>query len=70
MSAMTKLFLKTCSTPLPACQGTAFVDKYIDEFGNEAPRMPFKFDVAEADVTKPGWSISRCDEELDLWIKS
>ena len=79
MSAMTKLFLRTCSTPLPACRGTAFVDKYIDDSGNEVPRRrendcyfkaPFKFDVTEADVTKPGWSIRRYDEELDLWIQS
>ena len=79
LTTMTKLFLKTCDTPLPKNKGKAFTDKYIDENGEEAGKsrendcyfkVPFKFDVAEHDVTKPGWSLRKYDDELDLWNQS
>jgi len=79
VNEVTKLFLLTCETPMPPHRGVAFLDCYLDEAGEEAPRsrsndcyfkVPFKLHATEGDVTKPGWDIAKYDRELDVWLQS
>ncbi|CAE8688578.1 unnamed protein product, partial [Polarella glacialis] len=79
VTSLTKLFLIKCDTPLPKSIGIFFIDIYVNEDWEEAPKGPdnncyfqvqYSFHVSSEYTAQPGFRLADWRKKLNTFLKA